>query len=246
VSRQSAELPPLVPWATFYRHWRYELGEHVTAIGPTGTGKTTLLRALLVKPMNAGTAVAVLATKPRDKNLDRWAREDGLTIVREWPPSWPWWKHTPPNVDGLPWDLRVMCWPQPVTDKAHVRAVHRAALEDTFEHGNRIVVAEELLILCDILGLDDELVTDWTQGRSNGVGVWGGSQRPTDIPLYAYSSATHLFFFGDSDEVNLKRIQGLGGLSGDRVRETVRALPHHDVLYVNTRRRVMVRTRVEA
>lgn len=242
-----ATLPAVVPWATFMAHWRHEAGEHVTVIGPTGTGKTTLLRALLAKKLDQGAAVVVLATKPRDANLDRWAREDGLTVVREWPPKWPIYKRQPPDVDGLPWDLRVMLWPhlRGAEDVPAMQATHRAALGETFRQGDWVVVAEELLYLCDVLRLEDELITDWTQGRSNGVSLFGASQRPVDIPLYAYSSATHLFFFGDSDEVNLKRIQGLGGLSGTAVRETVRALPHHDVLYVNTRHRVMIRTRVK-
>lgn len=242
----AAELPPRVPFDVFMRHWRWEQGEHVTVVGPTGTGKTTLIRALMVKRYDAGGAVAVLATKPRDANLTRWAREDGLTVVREWPPSWPWWKRTPEDVDGVPWDRRVMVWPhlRGAEDVPHMAAVHRRALGDTFAEGSWCVVAEELHYLSDVLRLDDELVTAWTQGRSNGVSIIGGTQRPVNIPLYAYSSATHLFFFGDNDEVNLARIQGLGGLSGGVVRETVRALPFHDVLYVNTRRRVMLRTRV--
>jgi len=65
------------------------------------------------------------------------------------------------------------------------------------------------------------------------------------VPLFMYDQATHLFLFSDNDETNLRRVGGLGGLSARVVRETVAALPHHDVLYVNTRRRLLVHTRVE-
>jgi hypothetical protein len=87
-------------------------------------------------------------------------------------------------------------------------------------------------------------VTDWTQGRSNGLSVAGGTQRPANIPLESYQSATHLFFFSDNDERNLERIGGLGGMASGLIRANVAALPFHDVLYVNTRLRVMLRTRV--
>lgn len=235
---------PWVDWADFFAAWRWAAGEHVTVIGPTGTGKSTLQRALLHKRYEAGGAVCVLGTKTVDRTLDRWAREDGLTRVDTWPPRWPghWWDR--PRGDA--WARRVMLWPR-IHEPADLYAsadLFRRAMVGMFTQGHWCLVADELWWLADQLGLADELKAWWSQGRSAGLTVLGATQRPVSIPLLAYNSATHLFLFSDNDEANLARISGLGGLSSARVREMVRGLPFHDVLYVNTRLRVVLRTRV--
>src|SRR5690606_30851777 len=125
----------------------------------------------------------------------------------------------------------------------HVADVHRRALTDMFWQGHWCIVAEELFELSEI-GLDKELSKVWTQGRSAGLSLVGATQRPVGIPLFAYSQASHLFLFGDNDEVNLRRLQGIGGMSGTTLRDAVSALRGHDVLYVGTRTRQLVRTRV--
>lgn len=248
MSPAAVTLPPRVPWADFMAGWRWSQGEHLTVIGPTGTGKTTLLRAVSVKRYDAGGAVAVLATKSRDTNLTRWAREDGLTVVQSWPPAAPWFRRTPPDpAPGVPWDHRVMVWPRlvnPDVDLDAMAETHRRALLAMFAAGNWCIVAEELWYLVAELGLGRLLKAHWSQGRSAGLTIAGATQRPVDIPLLAYSSATHLFFFRDNDDVNLARIQGIGGLSSRVIRESVRALPSHDVLHVNTRTGAITRTRV--
>lgn len=242
---------PFTPWDEFMAEMVWEQGEHVTVVGPTGTGKTTLLRGLMAHRYARGGAVVVLATKPKDANLESWARHDELTVVRTWPPKAPqWWRppldHVTPQGRVLEWEHRVMLWPKP--DAEHYaevhREVHRAALLDMFVAGNVCIVGEELHYLCAELGLDKELVTIWTQGRSNGISLVGATQRPVNIPLYAYSSASHLFFFNDNDETNLKRIQGIGGMQADNIRRQVGTLPKYDVLYIGTRDRATVRTRV--
>lgn len=241
---------PFTPWDQFMARWRWAQGEHVTVIGPTGTGKTTLIRAIMPKRYDAAAAVAVLATKPVDKGLESWARTDHLAIVRDFPPRrFP----PPPNVvtpNGtvVPWKRRIMIWPRvkgmPLDQiDAHVADVHRRAMTGMFWQGGWCVVGEELWELTRI-GLARELEQLWSQGRSAGLTVVGATQRPVDIPLLAYNSASHLFMFADNDDVNLRRLQGIGGMNGRDIQAMVRALPLHDVLYIGTRTRELIRTRV--
>lgn len=242
-----------VPWADFFASWDWRQGEHVTVIGTTGSGKTTLLRALLRKRYDAGGAVAVLATKSRDANLDSWARLDGLTKVRDWPPKAPNVFKPPGDVvtpDGrrVSWKHRVMVWPMvdgmPLEQiDEHVAEVHRRAMAAMFWQGDWCVVGEELWELTRI-GLGRSLEQLWTQGRSTRLSVIGATQRPVDISLFAYSQASHLFLFGESDERNLDRLRGIGGVNGKTLREAVLSLPEFDVVYIGPRSRRLVRTRV--
>lgn len=250
---QDSHPVPFIPWSEFLARFQWRQGEHVTVVGPTGTGKTTLIRAILPKRYAAGAAVAVLATKPRDANLESWARHDNLTTIRSWPPRAPqWWR--PPadivNPDGstTPWDHRLMVWPRPIglelgqVDE-HIAQTHRDAFTSMYWEGGWCIVAEELWELSR-LGLDREMSQVWTQGRSAGLSLVGGTQRPVSIPLFAYNNASHLFMFRDNDEVNLKRLQGIGGMSGKVLAESVRSLRGHDVLYIGTRTQELMRTRV--
>jgi energy-coupling factor transporter ATP-binding protein EcfA2 len=251
-TRATAHPIPFTPWSDFFASWVWRQGEHVTIIGPTGTGKTTVMRALMRKHYDAGGAVAVLATKPKDASLESWARRDGLRIVRHWPPESPWYRREPADVQTpvgpVPWWSRVMLWPQP--DQGMLSSIdddmtreHKAAMQDMFWGGRWTIAAEELWELTR-MGLGRDLQQLWSQGRSSGISVIGGTQRPVDIPLLAYSSASHLFMFGDNDEVNLRRLQGIGGMSSGVLREAVAALRGFDVLYIGTRTRELIRTRV--
>jgi hypothetical protein len=106
---------------------------------------------------------------------------------------------------------------------------------------------DELRYLTETLKLSRHMELLWQQGRSVGISVVAGTQRPARVPLAAYDQATHLFLFRDSDRRNLDR---LADLSGDvdkvLVRETVQTLAPHEVLYVDTRRGTMAITRSPA
>lgn len=245
---------PFTPWSNFLATWNWRQGEHVTVIGPTGTGKTTLIRGIMPKRYAAGAAVNVLATKSRDANLDAWAARDRLTIVDRWPPPRPLLPWQVPadvvmsNGVRVPWSFRLMTWPRddrvPVgLIREHMADVHRLAIQDMYREGNWCIVAEELFELTR-MGLGNELEQMWTQGRSAGITVVGATQRPVGIPLHAYNNASHLFMFNDNDERNLQRLQGIGGMNERNLRDYVRGLEGHDVLYVGVRDRTVIRTRV--
>lgn len=63
--KSGLDLPPFERWDVFLSKFKWEQGEHVTTIGPTGSGKTVLNRALLMQ----WRFVVVLGVKNRDKEL---------------------------------------------------------------------------------------------------------------------------------------------------------------------------------
>lgn len=216
---------PALDWDDFLTYWRgtWAQGEHVSYIGPTGSGKTTLAVELL----GVRAFVCALATKPADKTMDRLIRHGGYRKIAAWPP--------PPI--GLRREQRIALWPsfRRPEDLANQQRQVELALKEMFVAGGWTIFADELFYLVRMLKLTPLLELIWTQGRSIGVTLVGGTQRPAHVPLLAYDQATHLFFWRDNDETNLRRIGGLGGLHSPLIRRTVAALPRHVALYVNTR-----------
>ena len=232
------------PWHTFLTRWKWKQGEHLTVIGPTGTGKSFLLRAITPIRERSHGAICVIGTKPKDDTLDKWIREAHLTTIKKWPA--PYWKYPHAQPADVSWRYRLALRPpiEGAEDLPRMADTIARMLKSAYCDGNWCIFADELWMICDELGLHREMKLLWTQGRSLGVTVAGGTQRPRDIPLAAYSSATHLFFFRTNDEDDLNRIQGIGGMDSRGLRQLVAGLGKHDMLYVNARTKELARTRV--
>ncbi len=226
---------PRIPRGEFVAHyWRYQPGEHVTFLAPTGWGKTWFANDLLLHTCSSDLPAVVYATKPRDATMQRLIRA-GFVKVTDWPvpvtsparfkrpPGWVLWpKH---NIDDVHAD-----------DLRHHRVFQRGLLHP-YKMGARknskpsILVADEIYALSD-LWLEREMRTVWTRGRSANCGLWGGSQRPANIPLDAYSQAAHLFLGNDPDKRSRDRFKEIGGVEPDLIVAGVSALRKHEWLYV--------------
>lgn len=225
----AVELPERVPWATFVRGWRWEQGEHVAIVGPTGTGKTTLAHAIL--PLRR--YVAILATKPRDPVLTKIAGRNArprYRRMREWRPR--------PNEE------RVILWPpyERPGDEIQQARVIRAGIEGAFRDSGWTLYVDEARYLSDHLGLRRTLTALWTQGRSLDLTVVAGTQRPAWVPREIYDQSTHLFLFRDRSRENLRRLADLGGTDAELLRAVVPRLGPHEVIYTNAVTGVTVRT----
>jgi hypothetical protein len=233
-TRSGFELPPFVRWDRFLADFRWTQGEHLTTIGPTGSGKTVLNRQLLRRR----DFVVVLGIKQRDPELYGPFQDQGYHLVRKFNPE-------PPH-DADQW--RVLLVPQTDrhgTEGRQAKAkVFRQALNDIQDAGNWAVYADDVLYLSDQLRLAPELEELWILGRSEGVSVVASSQEPVNVPVMAYSAATHLFLFKNPDLYRARRMAELTGVNREVAQETIMRLPDHECLYINKSTTKMVRTSV--
>lgn len=203
--------------------------EHLSIIGPTGQGKTTLTLALLRERVRLfGSNVVILATKPRDRTLTGL----GWPIIREWPPGYG--------------QEQVIYWPRFGDVRgAHVR--QRAKFEPTmaeiFADGGRTVVIDEVAYFHEDLKMGTMLRQYWQQGRSQNLLVIGGTQRPRGVPRQMFSECSWFIAFRTADEDELRRVGEIGGTDSKVIREAMRQLEPHDFLAVRTRTGEMVRSR---
>jgi hypothetical protein len=229
-------------WNTFARYFftQFKQGDHISLIGSTGCGKTTLAFYGIL-PIRE--YVCICATKPRDPALVRLLSE-GYVKIDEWPPP-------------RAWDKRVLLWPnaRTITSTANQSLVFSKAIADIYETGAWCVYIDELHYMIDTLRMDRLLSMIWQQGRSMDISLIASMQRPAKVPLLAYSQATHLFFWRCSDETDLKRIGGIGWSNSKVIRDIVSRLygpvgsaPKDkccQFLYVNTRTGHLIVSRLD-
>lgn len=216
-------------------YWDYEPGQHVTLLGPTNAGKTTLAYQLLGETTHEKLPGVVLVMKPRDKTVEKWNKELGYRKVRAWPPAPSIWQpRRPPGYT---------VWPKhtfnPDIDDERLYSVFRSTILDSYRRGDRVIFADELLGLTNDLNLKTEVRAVLTRGRSMGVGFWTSSQRPFDVPLYAYNQASHLFLHNDPDTRSTDRYGEIGGVDPKMVSSVARGLGQHQWLYIRRNGPVM-------
>lgn len=212
--------------------WRWQQGEHITIIGPTGSGKTVLARQLLRRR----DFVVILGIKNRDPELYAPFQREGYELVRRFDAE------APDDADSV----KLLFVPR--TDKRGAEgrkaksARFRQALQDIYDVGRWCVYADDIQYMADQLRLSDDFEELWMLGRSEGVSVVASSQEPVNIPLMAYGMATHLFLFKNTDAVRARRMAELTGVNRDVAQQTILSLPDHEFLFINRRNGEMIRS----
>jgi hypothetical protein len=217
------------------RLMRWEQGQHVTLIGPTGRGKTEALVRLLERRRY----VIFLGTKKRDDTQRRLTGMGYVTVTDA--------RQIEPDIHR-----RIILRPKFPADasaadlRAHHHRVFREGLMRAFRQENWTVAIDEARYITDFLGLTAEVNLLLLQGRSQGNSVVAGTQRPRHIPLEFYDQASHFLLWHDPDDGNTGRVRQMLGQHRHALAALERA-SFHDILYVNnvTGRAAFTNTRWE-
>lgn len=210
-----------IAWEEFTRRFRWNQGEHVTAIAPTGAGKTTLFLELArLRKYNL-----FLGTKiddPMYRKLIRrgFRRVDSIDDVR-------------------PWDENVLLWPKqqgtiPET-MLHQRERFREAFNTIVKQGAWTLWVDESKYMAEHLGLKRELTYALEQLRSIKATIISGAQRPVFLPLSTLSNSSHVFLWKTPLDTDAKRLADIGGVDAKEVAAAAQSLGAHEFLYIHTR-----------
>lgn len=222
------------------RVWDYANGEHVSFVGPTGSGKTYLAYQLLGVSTSKARQGVVLVMKPRDATVTAFAARSHYRIVRSWPPAPSIWQPSKPP-GWVVWPPHTM---NPRMDNLMHYRVFASTLRDVYARGAKgqptITFADEVYSLINEIpapskedpGLDELLIRQWSKGRSLDAGLWGATQRPAWVPQWMYSEVQHIFLARVIDRRAQQRFGEISGVDQDLVVSVVSKLPKYHWLYI--------------
>lgn len=227
-SSPPATVAPMVSWQEFLTRFEWRQSQHIGLIGPTDSGKSSLAAQIL----DLRQYITGFFTKPIDDTLNTLVKHLDLKLMQQWKDYDP---------DLIP---RRALWPDAtdMNSSATQKKEFMKALAHIYRQGGWCVYFDELWYMAQHLGMTHQIKTYFQQVRSLNVSVVAGTQRPAFVPLELYNQSTHLFFWRDNDEVNLKRISGTNFRGGREIQYLVANLEQYQVLYVHARKGTMLRT----
>lgn len=196
----------------------WKLSEHIGVIAPTGSGKSYIVRDLLNMKRHA----IVIATKARDKTLDKYIKEDGFYRISKWPPEW--------------YQSHVLFWrkAQHLGDVREQQIAIYGLMDDVYQRGGYVLYFDDLYFVAITLNLKSAIQMMYTQVRSNGVSLIASMQRPRWVPLEAVSQATYLLVFRIRDDYDIERTAQGMGLSKGELRAAIQELGEFEFLLLQS------------
>lgn len=196
-------------------HWRP--GEHILVIGQTGRGKTYLAARLLkLRPH-----VVAFKTKDDPEDAVTWR---GYARIRR-----------SRDIDNVRHD-RFLLMPGPaLADKAREG---RELLARIKRQRHWCLYIDEMLTAEHRLRLTDPIEELLTEGRSAGISIVAGAQRPVDISRYAGAMASHAFVFrGDGGDART-----IGERLTSDLRPIVPRLGDHEFAFFSPINSILIRS----
>jgi hypothetical protein len=222
-----------IPWRQFDRDVQFDQGDHITLVGRTKSGKTTLAVGGLLPHF---TWSVVMATKVKDDKL--YAPLEAQGFVMSANPALDAKRH--PKIIFKP-PLKGAT----KADKEQQAEMFRQVLGVAFAEGGWAIYMDEVRYLSDNMGLKTELETLWLQGRSLGITMIAATQNPVSIPRVAFDQVEHLFFWRQTERERVKQMADMAGSEAATVKSVVPRLPQHEALYVHPADDRMYRTKYQ-
>lgn len=205
----------------------WEQGQHAIISGDTGSGKTQLGRYLDQIRLDHHAYVVVFVVKKTDATISQdykgWTR-------------WEKWKRNPSLHEN-----RVLLWPDISKTKntTEAKALQREVFEDAiaglWRSGKWTVDFDEGLYMCSpaYMNMSDDIGMLHALGRTEGLTLVTKMQRPANVPLIVYGSASHAFIGRTRNDADNKRLAELGGRnSAKELSARISNLGRHDFLWV--------------
>lgn len=227
VELKASDVPHLSR-AEFKRRFKaeYAPGQHVTFIGPTQRGKTTLCFELLHEVISPAHKCIILSGKPpqRDPVMQRAAKQLDLRIVEEWPPM-PVYGDRKRNGFILQPRQRMKDLD---ADNEEIRSQFRRAMMANYASSPKkpvITVCDEAAMIQNDLKLKKEYEAPLVRGAPVNA-QWSLIQRNRYNSMHAYSAPEWIFFFQDPDYDNVTRdAEMVGGIDRRQVVDIIARLP---------------------
>lgn len=197
----------------FRRKW--EPGQHVAIIGPTGSGKTNIAHD--VEQLRK--RVVVIATKAKDRTLDTYK---DFKKRDSWPPDW----H----------EKLILFWKKPKTlgDFRDQQIGIYTVMADLYKVGSWTIVFDDLFYVSHTLRLEGPVRMFYTQVRSNNVSIVSNIQRPFRVPLEAMSQSTYALMFSTRDDKDIRRVAEDMGLDYRELKAALSQLQQYEFLLLET------------
>lgn len=209
---------------------RFQPGHHLSIVGPTGEGKTTLIAQIL----GLRNYVIALDAKGGDSTLAK-LEDRGFQRV-QWPPKRKTWKDIE---EGKPVRLIVGHKVRTTEDLPKLRQELATVLRDVFNQTGWTVYADELQILSDrrLMNLGGSVERILIAARDRGISFLGAFQRPANVPRSMGEMSKWFLVLFTRDRETIERLAEMAGRSAAEMRGLVRGLPPYTVLVFSNRPR---------
>jgi hypothetical protein len=225
---------PRVPWTELKEDFLYNWGwpngkwepEHVSVLGPTGSGKTAWMTSVLEeRTRRSGASAVILATKPADGTMMKLTRK-GWKLRRTWPPDYG--------------EDRVIYWPpsgKPEDGVSKQKMHIRNFLNDIWRPDANVIVCFDEIAFCEQeLRLQPIINRMWREARSTGITLMASTQRPRGVSRYMHSEPTYSVAFRPSDQDDATRMAEIAG-GRKEYRDTLMDLERYEFLLIHRRTR---------